>query len=79
LGQVFIFFIVAGVVLCFGFSMRIMLTAPGWFSCCRAALAQSQGLLCSSCCPHSEGLGVHRGLGGDAARTAGPGCHRDTL
>lgn len=32
-GRGLIFFLVAGIVLCFGFRMKIMLITHGWFSC----------------------------------------------
>lgn len=41
-------------MLCFGFMMKIGVVTWGCFSCCRAELAQSQGLFCSWCCLASE-------------------------
>lgn len=49
-----------GMVLCFGFGMRIMLATHWCLSCCIAVLAQSQGLFCCSCCPASEEAGRGR-------------------
>lgn len=40
--------------------------------CCRAVLTHSQGPFSSSCCPASEGLGMHQELGGNTARKVGP-------
>ena len=51
------FFLVAGMVLCFAFRMRIILILQGRFSCCWAVLKLSQGPFCSSCCPVSKKAG----------------------
>jgi len=66
-----IFFPIAGIVLCFGFRMRIMLITHRCFSCCYAVLTQSQGLFCFLYRPGSEGDGVHERLGGGTAGTSG--------
>ena len=46
-----IFFTVAGIVLCFGFSMRIMLITHRCFSCCWAVFTLNQGLSSSHALP----------------------------
>jgi len=43
-----IFFVVAGMGLCFGSSLKTMLISQGCFSYCLAVLTQSQGLFCFS-------------------------------
>lgn len=75
-----IFFLVAGVVLCFGFRMRITLGALAYwhFSLCWAVLTLSQGRFSLSCCPASweqtgrvKG-GGHKELEGKRNRTTDP-------
>ena len=51
------FLIVVGRVLCFGFSMRIILITHWCFRCCWAVLTQSEGLFCFSPHPTSEQSG----------------------
>jgi len=67
-----IFFVEAYIMLCYGFLIKIVGLAHQWLSCCREVLTQSQGLLCSLCCPASKELGLHKKLGGDRARTSDP-------
>lgn len=49
-----IFFLVAGVLLCFEFWVKAMLITHQCFCCCRAAFTQSHGLFDFSCSPASE-------------------------
>lgn len=49
-----IFFIVACMVLCFGYVMKTVLVTHQFFSYCWAKLTQHQGLFCFSHCPISE-------------------------
>lgn len=63
-----IFAIEADLMLHFGFLMKTVVVAAGCFSCCRAVLT-APGTSGSSCCAASKGLGVHKQLGGDRART----------
>lgn len=60
----FIFITVAGMVLCSGFVMKIVLTTWGWFSYCRAGLAQHYGALCSSPPHQGAGCGYTKGWEG---------------
>ena len=69
-----IFFVVANMVLCFGFVLEAVLVIQGCFPYCWAVITQSQGLFCFSPQPTSERLGGHKELGGDTARTADPSC-----
>lgn len=53
-------------VLYFGFVMKIVLKTRLCFSCCKVVLALSQGLLCFSYSPASEGLAGHKEPEGDS-------------
>ena len=55
-----IFFFVAGIVLCFGFRMTIMLITHCCSSCCYAVFILSHGLFSFSYCPASGGWGCTR-------------------
>ena len=61
------FFLVAGTVLCFGFSVRVMLVALRCFGCCWVALLLGQGLFSFPCSASKQ---VCRKLGGSIARAA---------
>lgn len=64
-----ILFLVAGTVLCFGFSMRIMLVTHWYFGCCWAVLTLNPGIFSF---PRSGSEQVHKKLGGSTARTGDP-------
>lgn len=68
-GRELIFAIEAHLMLHFGFLIKTVVEREGCFSCCRAVLTEP-GTFSSSCCAASKGLGVHKQLGGDTARTA---------
>jgi len=70
----FIFFLVAGMVLCFGFSIRIMILTHRWFNCCRALLLiLSQGFFSFLYCPASEEAVCAQGSSrGNRTRRADP-------
>jgi len=59
------FFIVAGMVLCFGFITKTVLTHPCFIYCC-AVLTQCQGLFCFSHHLPTSRLGQDKKLGGDS-------------
>lgn len=65
-GTEFIFFLVVGMVPCFGPSVRIMLITHLQFGCCWAVLTLSQGLSSVSCSASEQ---VHKKLVGSTART----------
>lgn len=62
-GVELIFFVVIGMMLCFGLRMRTMLITHRCFSYLRAVLAQSQGFSCSWCCLANEEAGGAPGAG----------------
>lgn len=64
-------------MLCLGSVTKIAVPAHRCFSCCRAALPQSQGLPSSSCCPASEGVGVPQELEGTQPGQLAPNDQRD--
>lgn len=76
-GMELIFFVAAGVMLCFTMVTKTELTAHRCFCCCWMVLAPHQGLLCSSLCPPENRWGAHKRLGGDTARQMRPNNHRD--
>ena len=67
-----IFFLVAGMGLCFGFVLKTVLITEGCFPYCWAVLVLSQGLFCFSPHPTSEEAGGAQGVRGDTAGTADP-------
>lgn len=69
---VVIFFIVAGVRLCFRFVTKTILLTQRSFHYCWEALAWWQVLFCLSPHPIPSGLGMHKELWGNRARTADP-------
>lgn len=58
----------------FEFKIRIMLITYQCVSCFLVVLTQSQGCFSFSHCSASEGLGLHKELAEDRARTADPNC-----
>ena len=64
-GQLFLFF-VAGAALCFGFGVRTALTAHWWF------WLMLGEVICLSQALPVRGLGGHKNLGENTARTGDP-------
>ena len=72
LGQ-FIFYIVSGMMLCFGFRRKTMLITHQYFSCCLVMLYRARDIsvfqLPALPC-HQREMGDHNELRGDRTRTA---------
>lgn len=64
------FFIVAGMVPCFGFRRKTVLITQQCFRSCWAVIVQSQGLHCYSCCPANKEAGGAQGAGRNTTTTA---------
>lgn len=69
-----IFFLVAGIVLCFGFQMRRILITRWCLNCCWAALNAKRRSFQLLVLPCQLRLAVHRKLRGGTARVANPNC-----
>jgi len=63
-----------GMMLCFRFRVRIQLITHWCVSSCWAVFTQSQGHFIFSHWLANEVLGLHKVLGGNIIRTAGPNC-----
>ena len=71
-GMELIFFIAAGMMLCFVFVSKTALITHECCGCCWVVLAQCQGFLFSHPAPTASGPGVGKRMGGNIARTADP-------
>jgi len=70
-GTGLIFFLIAAVVVCYGFRMRKTLIIYQCFRWFRARFILSQGLASFMHCPDSKVLEVHKKLEWDRTRSAG--------
>jgi len=71
-GTGLIFFLIAAVVVCYGFRMRKTLIIYQCFRWFRARFILSQGLASFMHCPDSKVLEVHKKLEWDRTRSADP-------
>ena len=67
-----IFFLVAGIVLCFGFSLRRTLITQDVLVTAEQCLHKVRAFSAPHTTPPVSRLEVHKKLGGDMARTADP-------
>jgi len=71
-GTELIFFIEASIVLRFGFVSKTVLTTHQFSATAEQCLHSVKVISVSHAAAPARRLGVHRGLGGDTARTADP-------
>ena len=72
------FFLVAGVLPCFGFRMRtVLITHQCFLAVAEQCLYRAKDFSVSCAALPARRLGVHKELGGDRTRTSDPGWPRE--